>query len=333
MSRFAALRLGEDDESENEEEESPQLQSPFDKLTPQYSFEQIINLYATSPKDPNLIGDSFKSKKFENIFVRNTQPPECNSFTPPASEINSTIYLPGKNFQRQGPQQNQKKGTKVQPKAQQFQQQNQNCQNHKKQSPLNITINTNQGNANHQQKNQHPRPQKSNEKVQKPQNHNQNLQPESQTQTNSTNSEITANHSKIEKPPSQPQHIQQQDQVKTQKYNEEQGIMWYYKDPVDNVLGPYPSSKMKEWFDCRYIDKSLLVRQADVEGKFQSIATIFPDLSQAFRDEVKQKREISFSNPSVVSSQTTMKKDVNALFAFSLNEDEENRLIEEMKLK
>ena len=105
MSMFAALKS--DDSEENYIEELPSLE----KLTPQYTIQQILNLYKDSPKDPNLIGESYQQKKFEKLFVKGAQPPECFSFKPPSSEINSPIFLgssSGKNFQRQNQQQQKK---------------------------------------------------------------------------------------------------------------------------------------------------------------------------------------------------------------------------------
>ena len=287
MSMFAALKS--DDSEENYIEELPSLE----KLTPQYTIQQILNLYKDSPKDPNLIGESYQQKKFEKLFVKGAQPPECFSFKPPSSEINSPIFLgssSGKNFQRQN-QQQQKKQQKGQQKGQQNSNQNQRKQQNSQ--PLSITINT-------RQQKEPP------------------IQDAHKELSHNENTSIKQKKILI-----QPQYIQHVEKLKVREYNPTEGIMWFYKDPVDNILGPFSSAKMKEWLDCRYIDKTLLIRQANLEGKFQSIAATFPDISKAFSDDF------------AVSPQPTQttRKETNSLFSFDLTEDEEATLSQQMKIK
>jgi hypothetical protein len=250
MSRFAALKSDESFENEEESSDSqPNIDDPLCKLTPQYSVQKILGIYEEAPKDFNLISDEIN--KFDSVFVRTAQAPECYSFTPPTSEINSTVYLPGKGTQRQNVLQQQRKG---QPKPRQ--------QPVKKQT---IQISGNQTNATFR-----------------------------------------------------PLH----------KFDESSS-MWLYKDPVDHILGPYPSYKMREWFEKRYFDKTLLIRQVNVEGKFQSVASTFPDISMAFKYDTKVKKMDIESDPVVGKVQC----DADTLFSFSLSEERKNEIAELLKLK
>lgn len=244
MSRFAALKS--DDDNENEEDYSD-AGTPLDMLKPQYSIKRILEIYKDAPKGLNSIGDQIK--KLDSIFVRASQAPECFSFKPPTSEINSTIYLPGKTQTKQNPVQQPKKG---------------------------------------QQKTKQQQPKKQ-----------QVPPPVSQTS------------------------------IKPLPKYDESGTMWLYKDPVDHVLGPYPSAKMREWFENRYFDKTLLVRQYNAEGRFQTIAATFPDISMAFRDVVKPKNVDEQQD----SSENEMKKNSDTLFSFALSAKEENEIAELLKLK
>lgn len=66
---------------------------------------------------------------------------------------------------------------------------------------------------------------------------------------------------------------------------EELGPCWYYKDPMDRVIGPYPSKRMREWLDRKLIDAALPIRSASSpEGRFQPISVVFPDLARAFSE-------------------------------------------------
>ena len=65
---------------------------------------------------------------------------------------------------------------------------------------------------------------------------------------------------------------------------EDLGACWFYKDPMDRVIGPYPSKRMREWLDRKLINGDLLIRSAAAEGRFQPICVTFPDLSRAFAD-------------------------------------------------
>lgn len=90
--------------------------------------------------------------------------------------------------------------------------------------------------------------------------------------------------------------------------------LWYYKDPLDCTLGPYTSHQMQEWMEKRYIDSSLLVRNAANEGKFQPISVIFPDVSKAFVETNNQKN--TTQNPNNLPE-----KRITTLISFSMDED------------
>lgn len=61
---------------------------------------------------------------------------------------------------------------------------------------------------------------------------------------------------------------------------------WLYMDPMGSVIGPYPSKRMREWLREKTIDKTLMIRSAAFETKFQPIEVVFPDISRAFMPEI-----------------------------------------------
>ncbi|KAH0790414.1 hypothetical protein GPJ56_005710 [Histomonas meleagridis] len=82
-SKFSVLR--DDDESL----ESDSSSDTGGALQHHYTIPQILDYYNVAknyPPPPEIT-------KFENVFVRKPQDPECFMFTPPKSEINSTIYF------------------------------------------------------------------------------------------------------------------------------------------------------------------------------------------------------------------------------------------------
>ena len=221
MSRFAVLR---DEGGDNGSDES----DAFEKLTPQYSLQEILNLYKSSVNDP----PPPELAKYSNIFVQESQAPECSNFHPPKSEINSTIYLnPGKQPNRRN------------------------------------TRTTNQRGRG-----------KNNSSLEK-----------------STDSQA---HSDIEP-------------------EEDLSQLWYYKDPLDCIVGPYTSHQMQEWMEKRYIDQSLLIRNAAVEGRFQPISVIFQDTSKAFAELNNQK-------PSSQNPDSPQEKRITTLISFSMDDDNED---------
>ena len=80
MSRFAVLHS-----DGSEDDEGP---DGIAQLTPQYTMQQILS-YAkagqSQPAPPELA-------KFDNIFMKEPQRPECEAFHPPQSEINSVPF-------------------------------------------------------------------------------------------------------------------------------------------------------------------------------------------------------------------------------------------------
>ena len=316
MSRFAALK------SEDEEKEDENFSGPLEKLAPQYSFSEIISFYNDSPKNPDLIRENFRNKFYEDIFVESPIPPECNSFTPPKSEINSPLFLsPQKLNQRQNQQQNNKKGQKANQKQHQSQnanQQNQRKNQHQNTSTVSITLNQQQ--------------QKDAPQWNKHQNKTPTITIGNTKQDISKENEIKIDF--VQKQSNlQPIHIQQTETPKIWKDNINESIMWYYKDPFDNILGPFPSDKMREWLEFRFIDKTLLIRQANIQGKFQSISSTFPDISNAFRNLNYRPSDINFNSSQGVNTDFQNSKDVSSLFSLNLTESEESDLSIQMKIK
>lgn len=76
MSRFAALKSSgsEDDEADN----------PLQMLSPRYSIQEILNTY----KPSSISQAPTELMSHENVYIKDIQSPECNTFKPPNSEIN-----------------------------------------------------------------------------------------------------------------------------------------------------------------------------------------------------------------------------------------------------
>jgi hypothetical protein len=66
---------------------------------------------------------------------------------------------------------------------------------------------------------------------------------------------------------------------------EDLGQVWYYKDPMDQIVGPYSSRRMKEWFDKRYFDATLLIQSGASDGPFLPVSAFFPELANAFNED------------------------------------------------
>jgi hypothetical protein len=173
MSRFAVLRDDDDDDDTSE----PYEPDAFPHLSPRYTREEILAVHQSACDAPPPAG----LPRFANVFAPDFQPPECGSFRPPTSDINSQAYRGGR-----GPSKPPTRGPD-------------------------------------------------------------------------------------ERPPSEPER--------------DLGGLWFYKDPMDRVIGPFPSARMREWLDRRVIDATLLVRPAASDGKFQRIFVLFPDLAAAFSDQ------------------------------------------------
>jgi hypothetical protein len=58
---------------------------------------------------------------------------------------------------------------------------------------------------------------------------------------------------------------------------------------MDQTLGPYTSRKMREWFDKRYFDPTLLIQSGGSDAPFAPILTVFPDISTAFAEDAAPK--------------------------------------------
>lgn len=57
---------------------------------------------------------------------------------------------------------------------------------------------------------------------------------------------------------------------------------WYYSDPQGNVQGPFRGDEMRQWLEAGYFKGDLPISQ-QTTGQFIPLASIFPDLSIAFR--------------------------------------------------
>ncbi|KAH0794044.1 GYF domain containing protein [Histomonas meleagridis] len=215
MSMFSSLRDGDDSSDSSSADTSDK-----DKL--QYTIEEILDLYESSKKT----SPPADLMKYQNVFENEPQKPESMTFTPPKTEINSTIYLnpSGKQSTRRPQMQSQK-----------------NSRRWSGESP---------------------------------------------------NNELLPNDSDMSSM-----------------------TFWNYKDPMDQIVGPYPSSVMREWLNKRYIDSSLLIQKADSnDHNFQPISVVFPDISKAFCEE-----KTNINNSS--NSDTTQQKKQTTLFSFSLSDD------------
>ncbi|EAY20344.1 hypothetical protein TVAG_193200 [Trichomonas vaginalis G3] len=76
MSRFAVLKSSgsEDDEADN----------PLQMLTPKYSIQKILSSF----KPASILPAPTELMAYENVYMKEVQSLECNTFKPPTSEIN-----------------------------------------------------------------------------------------------------------------------------------------------------------------------------------------------------------------------------------------------------
>lgn len=114
----------------------------------------------------------------------------------------------------------------------------------------------------------------------------------------------------------------------TQLTEEELASSWFYKDPTDYVLGPYPASVMRLWYDKRYISQNLLVCQGNKNGVFKPISAIFTDSSHAFEKPPPEHKTptIEIQKPIHVETHSKPEKRLSTLFSFSVDEKESNLL-------
>jgi hypothetical protein len=197
MSRFAVLREDEPDDPDDETSAC----EPLSRLTPQYSISDVLKFYKSGAQLP----PPAELPHYDHVFLKDAQSPECSTFRPPQSEINSPFFLsggkqPSRSFQNSGTRRS------ISPRNQ-----------------------------------AQPRPKRP--------------------------------------APSRP--------ADTHDFDEEVGLMWFYKDPMDQVMGPYSSRRMREWFDKKYFDATLPIVVGG-GSTFQPIANVFPDLSLAFGEEAGQ---------------------------------------------
>jgi len=68
----------------------------------------------------------------------------------------------------------------------------------------------------------------------------------------------------------------------TSKSNSVGNDLWYYVDQQDNTQGPFADVQMRQWLDAGYFKGDLQIRQNPKEP-FQSLSSIFPDLTIAFK--------------------------------------------------
>eukprot|EP00602_Paraphysomonas_sp_CaronLab_P005055 CAMPEP_0185032304 /NCGR_PEP_ID=MMETSP1103-20130426/20267_1 /TAXON_ID=36769 /ORGANISM="Paraphysomonas bandaiensis, Strain Caron Lab Isolate" /LENGTH=968 /DNA_ID=CAMNT_0027568149 /DNA_START=56 /DNA_END=2962 /DNA_ORIENTATION=+ len=64
---------------------------------------------------------------------------------------------------------------------------------------------------------------------------------------------------------------------------------WYYRDPQENVQGPFDTKSMRRWLESGYFKEHLPIRLSRwTEGKFYHLGTVFPILSSAFTGPVME---------------------------------------------
>jgi hypothetical protein len=64
------------------------------------------------------------------------------------------------------------------------------------------------------------------------------------------------------------------------------GLVWFYRDPFNRLMGPYTSRRMREWFGKRYFDENLQIA-VNESGPFQALSAVFPDQATAFIEDGK----------------------------------------------
>jgi hypothetical protein len=178
------------------------------------------------------------ASRFDNVYIKNAQSPECTHFHPPQSEINSLIYLNG----GKSPAQRSAPGSGLRRTG----------------VPRNPVPS---------------RPKKPG-------------QPAKATDW----------------------HMDESD--------DDIGVGWFYKDPMDQTLGPYTPRKMREWFDKKYFDSTLLVQLGTSDGPFAPICAIFPDLANAFNDDVPPSPRSAFQG------EKSREKKLLTLVSFSEDNDD-----------
>jgi hypothetical protein len=60
---------------------------------------------------------------------------------------------------------------------------------------------------------------------------------------------------------------------------------WFYADPQGNIQGPFKGNEMRQWLEAGYFKGDLPISQ-NQNGGFRTLASLFPDLSVAFKPTV-----------------------------------------------
>ena len=128
--------------------------------------------------------------------------------------------------------------------------------------------------------------------------------------------------------PSETGNSQEKTTSVAQLTEEELASSWFYKDPTDYVLGPYPASVMRLWYEKRYISSNLLVCQGNKDGVFKPISAIFTDISHVFEKSPTEHRAppIEIQKPIHVEQRSKPEKKLSTLFSFSVDEKESDLL-------
>ena len=240
MSRFAGLMSSNSDEEESDD--------PLQMLTPSYTFQQILSSF----KPQNISQALPEVLQYENIYSKEILAPECNTFKPPTSDINSPPIQPNSNN-------NQTKRTQNTQNSNQKRTGKQNARQRQKSGEFNTNI--------------------------------QNL-------------------------------------VSSQQLSDEElANSWYYMDPTGFVLGPYPSSLMKQWYDKHLLNPSLLVCQGSKNGVYSTISSLFSDTNHVFENQYDRTIDrIEIQKPIHIEARIRPEKKMTTLFSFSIDEKDDDLL-------
>jgi hypothetical protein len=74
------------------------------------------------------------------------------------------------------------------------------------------------------------------------------------------------------------------------------GAAWFYRDPLDQVMGPYSARRMREWCAKGYFDRRLQIAAAD-SGPFQPVGALFPDHGLAFAGDAPPPGRLAYGDP------------------------------------
>lgn len=111
---------------------------------------------------------------------------------------------------------------------------------------------------------------------------------------------------------------QQQQQAQQQQQTKITNDPWYYADPQGNIQGPFKGEEMRQWLDAGYFKGDLPISQNPNSGSFQTLTSLFPDISIAFQPQ-----------PDTAALEREQVKRAAAIAAAQAKEEEERRLAEE----